>query len=189
MFDFHKYNRDYYKKNKKKIKAATAKYAAEHRVAVLAYNQKYYQEHLKERAAYNNLPHIRKAARERAGAYYNQNRAMCIRKMVIRDAERYKTDETYRIEMRLRALVRAALRDYADGKKWSSSKYGIDYGKIMAQLGPMPKDGKTYHIDHIKPLCAFNLRRMSEIRAAFAPENHQWLEAHENEVKGGKYVH
>jgi len=44
-----------------------------------------------------------------------------------------------------------------------------------------------WNIDHIIPLCKFNLEDPDEIKVAFAPGNHQWLLAKDNLSKGGKY--
>jgi hypothetical protein len=70
------------------------------------------------------------------------------------------------------------------------SKSGlIDYDKIIEHLKPFPQNIKNYHIDHIKPLCKFKLvnndgtLNVEEIKKAFAPENHQWLTAEQNQKK------
>ena len=68
----------------------------------------------------------------------------------------------------------------------SSKKYGIDYGTIIAHLGPHPNtigiEGK-FHIDHIIPLSSFDLNDPAQIKLALAPGNHQWLKAKENMSK------
>jgi len=42
-------------------------------------------------------------------------------------------------------------------------------------------------VDHIKPLCTFDLIDPIQIKEASVPENHQWLLATENLQKGGKW--
>jgi len=79
------------------------------------------------------------------------------------------------------------LKKYGNKKEYPSSKYGIDYGKIIEHLKPFPKNLSKYHIDHIKPLVCFDLTNPIQIKEAFAPENHQWLLAIENKKKGGKW--
>ena len=75
----------------------------------------------------------------------------------------------------------------------SASKYGIDYQIIINHLQPFPEDISKYHIDHIKPLVSFTFIKedgstdLEEIKKAFAPSNLQWLTAHENISKGGRY--
>ncbi len=93
-----------------------------------------------------------------------------------------------RIATRLRNRLRTAFNHYAKtGKVMTSRKYGINYGKIIKHLKPFPEDLSKYHIDHIKPLCSFELNNSEEVKKAFAPENHQWLLAFDNQSKGGKY--
>jgi len=67
-----------------------------------------------------------------------------------------------------------------------SKDYGIDYEKIIEHLKPFPKDLSKYHIDHIKPLCKFDLTKKEEVKKAFAPENHQWLLVTDNLKKSSK---
>jgi len=99
---------------------------------------------------------------------------------------KYKTNKNFRIKILLRTRLGVALNTYTKtGKIWSASKYGINYKAIIEHLKPFPRDISLYHIDHIKPLCSFNLEDPEEIKRAFAPENHQWLTAQENMSKGG----
>lgn len=58
--------------------------------------------------------------------------------------------------------------------------------EIIEQLKPFPKDLSKYHVDHIKPLCSFDLTKPEEIKRAFAPENHRWLLIEENLNKSSK---
>ena len=109
-----------------------------------------------------------------------------------RDYEYYKTrccvDGNFNIKERLRRLLRQALNKYTKkGKITSASKYGINYKKIVEHLKPFPEDISLYHIDHIKPLCSFDLENPEEVKEAFSPENHQWLTISENCSKGGRY--
>jgi len=102
--------------------------------------------------------------------------------------KKWKINKNFNIRMRLGHLLRYALSTYTKtGKTMNSKKYGIDWGAVIEYLKPFPEDISNYHIDHIKPLCSFNLEDPEEIKRAFAPENHQWLLAEENLVKGGRY--
>jgi len=99
----------------------------------------------------------------------------------------YEQTSKRRISIKLRMRVINALRAYTkEGKIKSSDEYGIDYVKIIEHLKPFPDDQSKYHIDHIRPLCSFNLTNSEEIEKAFAPQNHQWLLARENLSKGSK---
>lgn len=101
--------------------------------------------------------------------------------------EKRRVDEQFRISTVLRQRLYSALESYGNGKTKKSDDYGINYEAIMDYLCPFPDDTSQYHIDHIFPLCAFDLTNPIEIRAAFAPENHQWLKACENMSKNDKY--
>lgn len=104
------------------------------------------------------------------------------------DKFRRANDATYKIVANLRGAVRRAFKVYsARGKKYRSKKYGIDYYKIAEYLMPAPENIEEYQIDHIFPLSAFDFNDPIQIRAAFAPENHQWLKIFDNLSKNNKY--
>jgi len=89
---------------------------------------------------------------------------------------------------RLRSRFGNAIRTYTKtGKYQTSKKYGVDYKAIINHLKPFPKDLSKYHIDHIKPCCAFDLTDPEQIKECFHPKNHQWLLAHDNLVKNGNW--
>ncbi len=101
---------------------------------------------------------------------------------------RRRIDPDYAIRGRLRKLLRHAMRKYSKtGKIMSSKKYGVDWSKIIEHLKPFPKDIWNYEIDHIKPLHLFDLNDLTQVGAAFSPENLQWLTMRENRMKSGKY--
>lgn len=101
-----------------------------------------------------------------------------------------KRNTNYAIRQRIRLRIIRALTHYSDtGKIMTSRKYGIDYGAIIEHLGPHPNTigiAGDFHIDHIIPLSAFDLTDPEQIKIAFAPENHQWLEAKANLAKHNK---
>lgn len=92
-----------------------------------------------------------------------------------RHMERYN-DRNYRYTCILRERVRCAFKSYSkNGKVKPSKKYKINYEAIIEYLGKCPGNREDYHIDHIIPLSAFDLDDPTQVKAAFAPENHQWL--------------
>jgi len=92
-----------------------------------------------------------------------------------------------RLKICLRNRLTRAFRAYSEkGKTRSSDEYGIDYQAIINYLGARPDDNREWHIDHIRPLASFDFDDPGQVREAFAPENHQWLEAFENRSKGGR---
>lgn len=101
---------------------------------------------------------------------------------------RINSNEKNKIEATLRSRVRSAFLNYTkNGKVKSSQEYGINYNKIFEHIGPCPGRREDYHIDHIKPLCLFDLEDPIQVKQAFAPNNHQWLKREENLSKGSKY--
>ena len=97
--------------------------------------------------------------------------------------ERMLEDERFVVEQRLRARLRVAVYR---GMIKQRDDYGIDWAGIVAHLGPCPGDLADYHVDHIRPLAAYDLNDPEQVREAFAPENHQWLTGPENVRKGAK---
>lgn len=98
--------------------------------------------------------------------------------------KRKMEDTNFLIKTRLRDRLRDAIRFYNHTKKFRRSNEYINYEAVIKHLGPCPGDKRLYHIDHIKPLQAFDFSKDEEIKKAFAPENHQWLLARDNIIKG-----
>jgi hypothetical protein len=96
-----------------------------------------------------------------------------------------RVDERVALENRLRNRLNSALRRYTiTGKVMRADQYGVDYAAIIAHLGPCPGPREFWHVDHIRPLCSFDLTDPEQVREAFAPENHRWLPAEQNQIKG-----
>ncbi len=164
-------SKEYYKKNREEIIRKSREYRKNNIRKGKEYQKEYYQR-----------PEVKKRKKE-----YRLRTEIKI-KTNLRHRDRYSQDKNFNIRLRLSALMRHALNIYTKaGKIKSSSKYGIDYQKIIEHLKPFPEDISSYHVDHIKPLCIFDLTDPEEIKKAFSPENHQWLLASENMSKGGKY--
>jgi Zn-finger nucleic acid-binding protein len=90
--------------------------------------------------------------------------------------------------LRLRTRVYHAFTSFSEkGKVRPADEYGINYAAILQHLGPCPGDRREWHIDHIKPLAWFDFNDPEQIKQAFAPENHQWLPAHDNLSKQARY--
>ena len=160
-----------YLKNKEKIREENKKWREDNKEKRREYMKKYYQNNKDKLKKYikKNKEKINKWGRE-----YIKNKK--------------KTDKNYKIRCNLRKSVWTALRNFTKtGKVKPSKKYGIDWKKVINHLKPFPEDLSKYHIDHIKPLCSFDLTNPEEIKKAFAPENHQWLTIQDNLIKGGRY--
>lgn len=123
---------------------------------------------------YNQRPEIKARRRKQKNDYIKQRR---------------KNDLNFAIASRLRASLKGALKRYSKTRKITTSKkYGINYEKIIEHLKPFPKDIKNYHVDHIKPLCSFDLNNLKEVKKAFDKNNLQWLTAKENMKKGSRFL-
>jgi len=99
-------------------------------------------------------------------------------------ARDYYKKNTVRIRLRIRLSF--ALRQQKLKKCRTFKQYGLDAEAISLALGPCPGELKDYEIDHIIPLSSFDLSSEDQIRAAFAPENHQWLTKKQNMEKHTK---
>jgi len=171
--------------NKAKKKAYDKKYREKNREKKKIQDKKYYQENLEHLKEYEQSPERKKKHRERMKIYSKKPEVKLHQKRYIK--HRFNTNTIFRIKHLLRTRLGFVLRNYTkNGKVQSSSKYGINYKAIIEHLKPFPEDISLYHVDHIKPLCSFNLEDPEEIKKAFAPENHQWLTIQENRSKGGK---
>jgi len=104
-------------------------------------------------------------------------------------------DNMYKIAMNLRTRLRNALRNgYCAGS--SIRDLGCSIQELKKYLESKFKSGMTWenygyqgwHIDHIRPLCSFNLGNESEVRQAVHYTNLQPLWAEENMAKNRKYV-
>lgn len=163
--------RDYQEENKEKIKLRKMEY------------YKNNKEHIKQKSKLGReqRPQVMENWRKRNRKHINSyNRKQ-------KNKRRLK-NPVYHALLKLRSRFNDAMSKYTKtGKIMTSKKYGIDFEKIIEHLKPFPKDPSVYHIDHIRPLSSFNLNNPDEIRVAFAPENHQWLTAKENLIKGAKW--
>jgi len=96
---------------------------------------------------------------------------------------KYQNDECFRLKSLLRSRLIKALKLL----NLKENKFKISFNAIIQHLGPCPGKREDYHVDHIIPLCAFNLANEKHLIKAFAPENHQWLKIKDNLSKGGFY--
>ncbi len=119
--------------------------------------------------------------------YYQKNKEKIKGKVRLWIKNKIKEDLDFAIRTRLRRRLSYAINLYLKERRYLKSRdFHLDYENIIHHLKPFPKYIKDYHIDHIIPLCSFDLTKKEEILKAFAPENHQWLLIKENLVKGGK---
>lgn len=170
-----KKGKNYYIKNKKKIDDRNKKWMIENKEKWDEWRKIYY--HL-------NRDKILQYSKD---WYYSQDKEKYNKKKRIYENDKLKSDLNYYAKKRLRVRIISAFHKYSEtGKIRKSKDYGINYGKIIRKLiSELPKDFETtdYHIDHIKPCCAFDLTDPEQVKKCFNAENHQWLTAKENKNK------
>ena len=184
------YLKKYRKENKSKLSEQGKKYYKKNKIKRREYHKKWCQKNKEYCRKYYSRPEVKKRQRGYWKKYIKTEKG---KKALIKAVGKYfkrrrKIDKNFAIRCRLRVEFYLAIKKYTTkGKIYSSSKYGIKYKAIIEHLKPFPKDLSKYHIDHIKPLCSFNLEDPEQIKQAFAPENHQWLLAKDNLRKGNKF--
>jgi len=179
----------YYARNKEATLEYQRQHRAKNRERLNARDRLFYQEKGEARKAYlkkykaDNRERIQ--ARDRLYRSNNKESRNDYQRKYMKQQRDNNTPMV--IASVLRGKVMQAFKRYTkNGKIMTSAKYGIDYKGIIAHLGPHPnalgREG-DFHIDHIIPVSAFDLTDLEQVKIAFAPENHQWLTAHENQVK------
>ena len=182
----------YHQKNKAKLQEQAKLYRqkpevkARRKVLIDNYRKTYKEKIADQQKQHSEIPEIKTKARIRL-KLYRQKPEVKARMNLYRN-KRKQTDPNFKIRCLLGCRVWEAITKYSKtGKIMSSIKYGIDYEAIIEHLKPFPENIQDFHIDHIKPLCLFNLEITKEIKKSFSPQNHQWLLAQENLSKGAKY--
>lgn len=94
---------------------------------------------------------------------------------------RRREEVDFRIKGRLRQRLRHEFAKQGLKKEKKADEYGINYLVICKHLGE--QRSKSHVIDHIVPLAFFDFNDEEQIRLAFVPENHRWLDKKENGSK------
>lgn len=126
-------------------------------------------------------------------AHYVKNKDNILRKCKARNKQRYRNDINYRIKHCLRVRLWSALRgNYIKGTTIKMLGCSIvqlkEYLQSKFTVG-MSWDNYGYngwHIDHIIPLCKFDLAIEDELRTASHYTNLQPLWRQQNQSKGGR---
>ena len=106
-------------------------------------------------------------------------------KIVQRNTERRRTDPGFHVKMNLRSRLGSAIRGrYKSGS--AVSDLGCSIEKFLQYIGNLFLPGMTWenygkwHLDHIVPLCAFDLTNRTEFLKASHYSNYQPLWASDN---------
>jgi hypothetical protein len=106
-----------------------------------------------------------------------------------RKVQRRKSDPSFRLVESVRARMWAALKGRSDGALFS--RLGYTAAELMSWLENRFQPGMTWenygkwHVDHIKPVCAFDQSVATEFAECWALENLQPLWAKDNIRKSG----
>lgn len=105
---------------------------------------------------------------------------------------RYQNDTSFKVEMLLRSRINQAIRGYRKSKS-TTQLLGCSINQLKEHLEKQFKSGMswdnygTWHIDHIKPRCSFDLSKPKEQKKCFHYSNLQPLWAEENFKKNRGY--
>lgn len=126
--------------------------------------------------------------------YYYANRDEIQTKNKIYYDNRYNNDINFKLAHLLRVRLNEAIKN--DQKAGSAVKdLGCSIEELKVYLESKFQEGMTWdnhtingwHIDHIRPLCSFNLEDEEELKSACHYTNLQPLWYNDNIAKGGKY--
>lgn len=138
---------------------------------------------------------LRNECKECLVAYRKQNRKQIQKTMTKYERERKKKDPVFKLAKTMRSRLLSALtRKNAKKNCRTMDLIGASPSFVMGYLEAKFTEGMTWenhgtwHIDHIKPCCSFDLTKEEEQRKCFHYSNLQPLWAEDNLKKGGSYI-
>ena len=168
-------------------------------------------EHKKLLEEYNSRPDVKEAQRLKRQSYREKNlekikekEKLYYQRPEVKERVRKKRESGYyksylqRPEVKIKELHRNRLQNLA--KKQKAKKYietshlfGTSMKKVVKHIEDQFVEGMSWdnhgewHIDHIKPLCSFDLNNLEEQKKAFHFTNLQPLWALDNLIKGSSF--
>ncbi len=165
-------------------------YRDENKEEIKQKNKEFYKEHKDKFWEYDDTIYDRFPERFKRTAkkYYNNHKEEKAAYTLQYANRRYREDEGFRMRKKLGGALWKVIDNYIKTGKISNlmPKYEIDWKGIIKVLSPIPKDRHKYHVDHIIELWRFDLTDIEQIHIAFAPKNHRWLLAKENQERSRK---
>lgn len=115
-----------------------------------------------------------------------------MKRICLKNTRRKKTDVHYHITCNLRARLNQAIRKcYKAGS--AINDLGCSVEEFKSYITTLFKEGMRWenygewHLDHVKPLCSFDLTKRDEFVKAVHYTNYQPLWAEDNWSKNGRY--
>lgn len=109
--------------------------------------------------------------------------------------ERKSRDPEFGVRLRIRTRICMALKGSGVKKSLKTRELiGCSYAELHAHIESQFREGmawdkpRSFHIDHIRPLCSFDLSDPEQLKAACHWTNLQPLYPHENCSKAGKFI-
>jgi hypothetical protein len=136
----------------------------------------------------------REKNKEKRRQYYNKNKTKLMASTMKWQKEKYKSDPTYRLNIRIRNSIGKHLRGEKCGRHWEDL-VGWTINDLQKHITKQLRDGMTWdnygsywHIDHKVPVAAHNFKTEKDIdfKKCWSLKNLQPLEAKENLSKNDK---
>lgn len=190
------YHREWRARNREKLADYYREYRSANKERINAYLREYRQRNLEtvreNERRYQTKPRSKSIQAERQRIRREKKRDELNAKACAYAKMRYDSDENYRIKCQLRSRLYSALR--GNSKVGSAVRLlgcSIEEFRLYLESQFQPGWGwnnrHEWHIDHIKPLCAFDLTDPAQLADACHYTNLRPLGAHENRSKGGKF--
>jgi uncharacterized Zn finger protein (UPF0148 family) len=173
------------------VKQVNAKYREENKDKIQTRMKEYYEKNKDERNKYSKKysETQRKKRSETLLKYYERNKDIIKRKR----KERFKRDTVFKIKHNLRGRFYKAFRcKYKAGSAVRDLECSVEElllhleSKFTSEMN-WENYGTYWVVDHIRPLCSFDLTDREQLLQACNYTNLQPLEAKENLRKGGKF--
>jgi hypothetical protein len=185
-----------YRRDKLVIHTRQRDYASRNREKILAWRRSYLK--TPRGRAVRQASDRRCAARAAAykAEWARRNRERLSQYLCIYFRERSRSDPAFAIRLRLRSRLVATIRRLMTGRSATGvirELLGCSESELVRHLeskflpGMSWDNRNQWHIDHIKPLCAFDLTDPEQQALAFHYTNLQPLWAGDNMRKGGRY--
>lgn len=199
-----KYNPEKYQANKAVLLQRMAEYRAKNRDKLRQYFKKHYKLNKEKRKKYlkDNVEKLRLS--RKLYVLKNKDRIKRLNAQRAKDPvtkekvkkywqKRFQTEASVKARIQIRRRIRQAI--VMHGKKPYPVKSSVDHWlgctvyEFVKYIEKKFKPGMTWkniHIDHIKPVCSFDLSTLKEQKKCFHYSNCQPLWPHENFSKGNK---